>query len=230
MIRIENITHCRSFIVIALIACICLFTFGCTRHAYVDDEGMYNPLNKDFQNSAYPPPSPKTLYTMARVLKSQGKYAEAAFVYQRSLNEYPRFMPAYNDLAELYMRFQQSDDAVHVLQAGIEINPSDDVLINNLGMCSLFAKDYEHALIQFTNAAAIRHDETRYRANMAVALAMLERYDESLAMFRTIMTEEDAQYNMIILHSACGDSELADDTKELPVPSVTENTQQATEG
>jgi Flp pilus assembly protein TadD len=83
------------------------------------------------------------------------------------------------------------------------------VLQNDLGMCRLLQHRYEDALQSFTAAAAGVPPDTRARANMAVALGMLGRFDESLAIYLQILPPADAHYNVAILSEARKDGERA---------------------
>lgn len=147
------------------------------------------------------PPTAKTLYLMADILSAQGKDGEAEQLYNRIVSQYPDFLPAYNDLAALQMRQRRIPEATQTLQSGLKNNPNDPVLLNNMGMCCLIRKDYERALSYFTDAAAVVPENTRYRSNMATALALLGRRDEALSLYRQILPEEEAMENIQILYS-----------------------------
>jgi Flp pilus assembly protein TadD len=97
-----------------------------------------------------------------------------------------------------------AETAVAVLDAGLEVRPDDPVLHNNLGMCHLFQREYEAALEQFIQAAALAPEDARSRANLAVSLAMLGRMDEAYANYQLIVPEEDARSNMLVLSEVTG--------------------------
>ena len=145
------------------------------------------------------PPTAKTLYLMADMLSSQGKDAQAEQLYRRTMTQYPEFLPAYNDLASLLMRQRRIPEAMNVLKAGLKQNANDPVLLNNIGMCWLIRKQYQNALDYFTKASGVAPDNTRYRSNMATALALMDRFEEALALYRQILPENQAQENLRIL-------------------------------
>jgi tetratricopeptide (TPR) repeat protein len=155
------------------------------------------------------PPSPKTLYAMARLLASQGQDDDAEKALVKIIADYPDFLPAYADLAELRVRHRRLDAAVEALSAGLARAPKDAVLLNNLGMCRVLKADYGAALESFSAAAAAVPQDARYRANMAMALGMLGRYQESLALYRQVLPEAQAHHNLSILCEARGDHERA---------------------
>jgi len=146
------------------------------------------------------PPTAKTLYLMADMQSAQGKDGEAEQLYGRIIAQYPDFLPAYNDLAALQMRQRRVPEAMKTLRAGLELRPNDPVLLNNMGMCCLIRKDYQRALSYFTDAAAVKPENTRYRSNMATALALLGRRDEALSLYRQILPEEEAMENLQVLY------------------------------
>ncbi len=148
------------------------------------------------------PPTAKTLYSLARILATQGKDAECEFVLRRCVQDYPKFTPAYNSLAELQMRQGRIHEAVETLCTALKIRPRDPILLNNLGMCRLLRKEYETALAHFTDAAGLVPENGRYRANMATALGLLGRREESLALLEQVLPRDKAEQNVEILRKA----------------------------
>jgi len=151
------------------------------------------------------PPSARTLHSMARVFASQGRDAEAEFVLKKVMTDHPGFMPAYVEMAEIHMRRREVESAIGVLEAGLAVSPGDAVLLNNVGMCWIVKDDYKRALEFFTKAAAADPDNARYRANMAMAVGMLGRYDEALTLYKQILSPADAHYNLGVLCEARDD-------------------------
>lgn len=188
----------RLFLIIISAAVVVMAT-GC---AELDALGQpQGQTNQSLEDPFDPdrPPTAKTLYLMADILSSQGKDDEAEQLYKRIAAEYPDFLPAYNDLAALQMRQRRIPEAMRTLEAGLKLNPQDAVLLNNMGMCCLIRKDYERALSYFTDATAVQPVNTRYRSNMATTLALLDRRDEALSLYRQILPEEEAMENIQIL-------------------------------
>jgi len=151
------------------------------------------------------PPTIRTRYAMARLMAAQGRDDESEAVFKQILAESPSFMPAYCDLAELQMRQQRLDDATRTLRAGLTIEPRNPVLYNNLGLCCMLRGDYQGALEMLTEAAANMPQNTRYRANLALALGMMGRYEEAFALEQQVLPLAAAHQNMAIIHAARGD-------------------------
>ena len=178
-----------------------ILLMGCSNSAQSGDINTFSiqETDPDFEKGANRPPTAKTLFTMADILASQGKDAEAEFVLCRFIREHPSFLPAYNSLAELQMRQRRIQEAIETISSGLLINPKDPVLLNNLGICWIVRRDNQNALEMFTKAAGIVPENARYRANMATVLGLMGRYEESLFLFRQILPEEEAQNNLNVL-------------------------------
>jgi len=155
-----------------------------------------------FDANANLPPTPTTLYALARIYRTQGRDGPCESLLIKIIAEHRRFMPAYCDLAELRLRQRRIDDAYKTLEAGLRISPGDPVLLNDLGMCHLLKSDYDKALDAFTSAAAIVPHDPRHRANMAVALGLLGRDEEALALYEQILAPEEVACNLTTLRRA----------------------------
>ena len=204
MIKTFGVLLVIGFLQISLIM-VATFSSGCSKPITAQQSEMNLPTtqaDQAFQKGADQPPTLRTLYTMATILAAQGRDAQTEAVLLRILREHPDFVPAYNDLAELKMRQRQIDEAIKILSKGLQIDSSDPVLLNNLGMCWMIKRNYEKALQMFTKAAGFSPQNTRYRANMAVALGFQRRDQEALALYRQILPEDQANHNLEIIRAA----------------------------
>lgn len=154
-------------------------------------------------------PTARTLYTLAGVLAGQGKDAEAHFVLARLIQTYPRFVPAYGDLAELHLRHDRPEEAKAALAAGLAVKPDDPMLLNNLGLCHLTEGDYPGALEHFESAAALVPHNARYQANRALALGMMGEYERSLEAYQSVLPPAEAHHNLAVICEALRDHERA---------------------
>jgi Flp pilus assembly protein TadD len=141
----------------------------------------------------------RTVYVMAKLSAAQGKDVEAENLLKQVIRETPTFVPAYCDLAELQLRRRRPDDAKRTLAVALHTVPGNPVLSNNLGMCYLRTGEYELALQSFQTASKARPDEPRYRTNAALATAMLGRYEDALALYKQVLPEADAHYNLGVI-------------------------------
>lgn len=177
-----------------------LCLIGCSEPAGSgpDTDWVQSDSLTDFETQANRPPTVKTLWAMANILATQGKDSQCEFVLKRLIYEHPSFLPAYNSLAELKMRQGQTKVAIKILQNGLKIDAETPVLLNNLGMCWIILQDNEIALEMFTKAAGIMPENCKYRANMAVALGLMGRDEESLSLFKQVLPVDLANQNLAV--------------------------------
>ena len=187
------------FRAVGLIGMLCLA--GCSESANSGPNinSAMNHLEQEFQGQANRPPTSKTLFAMADILETQGRDSECEFVLKRIIQEYPKYIPAYNSLAELQMRQGRTNAAIETIHQAFHIDSENPVLLNNLGVCWIVRGDYEKALALFTKAAGAMPENVKYRANMAVALGLMARYDESLSLFKLVLPEDQANHNLNVL-------------------------------
>jgi len=169
------------------------------------------------------PPTPQTLYSLAKILAAQGKDSQCRAVLAKCIQDHPEFMPAYCDLAELHLRHNRVTDAMGALRSGLAVAPDDPVLRNNLGMCWLLKGRAKQALGHFTAAAGTCPDSVKYRTNMAVALGLLGRQDEASALFTQTMSDKDAKHNLQVVKTARARKALTSSHPDLP-PAATADT------
>ncbi|MGB6970391.1 MAG: tetratricopeptide repeat protein [Methyloceanibacter sp.] len=196
----------RQAALLPILVAALLFPAGCTAYGPSSDFPFTRPRTvADFEQGSNRPPTEHTLYAMARLFSTEGRDAECESVLVRCIQQYPHFMPAYCDLAGLYLNRRRLDESVRVLNAGLRVSPRDPILMNNLGMCMLVGDRYGEALSMFSEAAGIMPEDARYRANMAVALGMMGRYAEALSLYEQIVSSSDAHHNLAILREARND-------------------------
>lgn len=164
---------------------------------------------QNFDSGANPHPTPQMLQSAARLMAAQGREADAYSMLRRLVVEYPDHIPVYADLAEYHLRHNRPGEAERVLQEGLERAPDDAILINDLGMVAMMRGDYVRAVEHFNRAADLAPGETRHRANMATALGLMGRYDESYAMYEQVVPPAYAHYNVSVLADKRGDAERA---------------------
>jgi Flp pilus assembly protein TadD len=200
-----NIHTSRVVITLCSVVFLALFfVCGCTESTSsgTDTDWVMDESELEFQLQSNNPPTAKTLCAMADILATQGRDSECEYVLKRIIQDNPKFLPPYNSLAELHMRQGRTNAAIETLQHALRINPDDTVLLNNLGMCWIVRRDYEKALKMFTKAAGLMPENVKYRANMAVALGLMGRDDESLSLFKHVLPEDEANHNLSVLQKA----------------------------
>ena len=120
----------------------------------------------------------------------------------RIVREHPKYLPAYNEIAGIYVRSDRLDDAIETLSAALKCAPDDGVLHNNLGMCHFLKGESAAALESFTRAAELSPSNPLYRANRAAALAMLGREAEARTDYHSVLDITATKRNLAILAKA----------------------------
>jgi Flp pilus assembly protein TadD len=201
-------------LLVLYLASIAVFSCGCDEsYAKSKKQHDYVLSHKDveFQQGADRQPTTKTLYSMAKIFIHQGRFNDAELLLQKVINQNPKFIPAYHDLAEIKIRNRRTNEAVEVLSHALKENSSDPKTLNNLGMCWMIRRDYEKALQMFTEAAGLEPENTRYRANMAATLGLMGRDEEALALYRQILPDKQANKNLTIIRQARSTVSKSDD-------------------
>lgn len=192
----------RAAALTAMCLALALGLSGCYPSQNQPDYRQARLANQDFDAGADRPASPRTLYAMSRVMAGQGRQDEQAALLRRAIQQQKEFLPAYNDLAQLYLSRHDPKAALATLQKALEVAPNDPVVVNNAGMCHLFMRDYPAALERFNQAARLAPRQGKYRANAALALSMLGRYDEAMELYKQVLPPSKAHYNLGVMHQA----------------------------
>ncbi len=174
---------------------------GCVSHTQKVPMSSAHPSAADdsFAAGAGRPPTAETSYTFARILVAQGRDRDAIFVLNETIRQHPDFLPAYNEIADVYVRADRIDDAVACLTAALKRAPDDGILLNNLGMCRLLQKKYEQALESFARATKAAPSNPIFRANHATALAFVGRDAEAVSEYQTVVERWQAKENLAII-------------------------------
>jgi tetratricopeptide (TPR) repeat protein len=185
---------------------------GCENNKYPSIT-YTNPVEveDDFAKGANRPPTPDTLYRMARMLEAQGKDDQALAALTTAIERYPNYLPAYCGLAELHVRQRRLSDGMTMLEKARALAPEDPVVLNNIGMVFMLQGQYENALDAFAQAAGKAPDNARFKANMALATGMMGRYDEALALYTQVLRPARAHYNLSVIAEARNDMARANE-------------------
>lgn len=185
-------------------------TLGCETQQRISYSAPHDQQDA-FDKGANRPPTPDTLYRLAVLLEAQGKDDQAEAVYLNTLDRFPDYVPAYCGLGAMMVRHGRVDAGMQKLEQAHQLSPTDPVILNDIGMCWMLKSEHDKALDSFTRAAALAPDDTRYRANMALATGMMGRYDEAYALYEQIMRPARAHYNLSVVAEARNDMAKADE-------------------
>ena len=209
--RIPSVFH-ASLVAFALLA---PALASCASAPETRVEGQASTPEATFDSTGDRVPTAKTLQTLAHILANKGNDPQCEVVLLRLVDAHPEFAPGYNELAELYMRQDRSEEAASALEAGTAAVPADSVLWNNLGMVYLIRRELDAARESFMRACAVAPDDARPRANLAVALAMSGRLEEAEAVYLQATTRSRAYHDLAVLCEARGDLDEAKRFRDL---------------
>ncbi len=187
---------------IAALACVILAGCANSNSSLSREQAANRDSDAEFENGANQPPNAKTMYAMAKILINQGRDRDALNMLIRLVQQYPAYLPAYNEMAGIYAHSDRLGDAIRVLNDGLKQSPKSAILQNNLGMCWFLKKDYAKALECFNQAVLALPDDRTYKANQAVALGMLGRDKEAADSYRGVVSPETTQANLEVLRKA----------------------------
>ena len=160
-----------------------------------------------FGSGADRPPTPRTLHMMAKLIHENGRTDQAEYVLLRVLNDSPDYLPAYVELADMYIGVSRFEDARNVLRMAHNVAPEDAVIANNLGVLLPREGSYAEASAAFAAAAAQDPSEARYHANLAVSHAMQGNYDGAFSAWAAVLPPEEVFWNLGVVAEARGDIE-----------------------
>jgi tetratricopeptide (TPR) repeat protein len=133
-------------------------------------------------------------------------YDQARKSFQQAVKGDPHCAEAYRGLARVYQCQGSHDRAVTTYQEGIKAIPQNASLPFELGMLQAGHKDLESALVNLKEATKREPENRTYATSYAYCLARSGRYDESLEIFRPVVGEAQAQYNVArMLHHVKND-------------------------
>jgi Flp pilus assembly protein TadD len=146
---------------------------------------------------------------MAHILAKRGNDPRCEIVLRELIRVHPDFGPAYNELAELYMRADDVQGALAILQEGMAVLPDDVVLINNIGMCHLRLEDKVAAAEAFERACVVDPKDARARGNLALAIGLQGNIHAAEELFIQASKRSIAWQNMVYICDTLGEPESA---------------------
>lgn len=162
-----------------------------------------------FGSGADRPPTPRTLHMMAKLINENGRTDQAEYVLTRVIRDTPQYLPAYVELADMYIGLARFEDARDVLRLAHGVAPNDAVIANNLGVLLLREGSFVEASSAFKAAATQDPEEARYHANLAVSFAMQGAYDQAFSAWAAVLPPEEVFWNLGVVAEARGDAEQA---------------------
>lgn len=121
--------------------------------------------------------------------------------YQQAIKTDPHYLPAYIGLGRLYQELNETDRALATYKNGLAMLPRSAQLWYEQGVCQAQHQQWEPAAESFRNAVTQDPENRAYIKTLAFCLGRAGHYDESLASFRKVGNEAQAQYDLArLLH------------------------------
>ena len=151
-----------------------------------------------------PRPAPKLLpvthFASGQLQEESGALEGAIEQYRQAVALNHDFIAAYERLGLLLDRLGRFDAAEGVWCEAISRAPDLPSLHNNLGFHFLLQRRYAEAATHFENALMVDPRYDRARINLAITLAQVNQTHDALELFRDVLPEAQAQYNLGVVH------------------------------
>jgi predicted O-linked N-acetylglucosamine transferase (SPINDLY family) len=116
-------------------------------------------------------------------LHRQGRFDEAAALYQEALRLQPTHFHALHLLGVVALKTEQPERAVELIGRALGLNPASQAAHNNLGNALSALKRYEAAVESYDQAIALSPAGAEAYNNRGNALRALKRYEAAIASY-----------------------------------------------
>ncbi len=144
------------------------------------DEGLRHSLAA----LAIRPHSEPAQLNLAVALNIKGLKAEAAFAYQRALEEHPRSARTHTFIGEARVAEKRLDEAVSSYRTAIECDPKFGLAWNGLGVIQRGRGAIDDAIVSLKKAAECAPELAEIQFNLGIALMMKGQKEEAVLAFK----------------------------------------------
>lgn len=154
------------------------------------------------------PKSPLPPAALGDTLRHLGKYDEAEKVYHDELAKHPYSGLALQGYGILLIEKGQPDAAIALLTPAVDEDQADHRVFNVLGIAYDALGDHTEAQNQYLAGLAKAPGNRSLSNNMALSLALQERYDAAIDQLKGLMTGTDADkpllHNLALVYGLAG--------------------------
>ncbi len=150
-----------------------------------------------------------TYAAVARLYEQSGRLSEAADSYQKALDDNRNNLAALLGLARVKSRLDKHKEALALYRRALKTHPDNASVYNNMGAYYGSRGMFEQAVKALEQAARLQPRQANYRANIAVVLVHLQRYDEAYSHLRAVHGEAASYYNIGFLLKGEGELQAA---------------------
>lgn len=166
-----------------------------------DDREQYNVAYDYFRNASRVFPDSSDAYAnQAYALLNAGRQQEAASALEQAMDAGDDSEDTYVYLGDLYRAQERHDDAIALLQEGLEKYPTNEQLWSILLNEYVATGQLDQAMDRYAQLVEQAPDNKLYRFNYGTLLLNAERYDEAVDQLRRAVELDteypNAQYNL----------------------------------
>jgi len=154
------------------------------------------------------PDSPLPPAALADTLRHLGRYREAEEIYHQELAKHPHSGLALQGYGILLIEQGQPDAAVTLLVPAVDDDTADHRVFNVLGIAYDALGDHTEAQNQYLAGLSMVPGNRSLSNNMALSLALQERYEAGIAQVESLMTGTEADkplmHNLALIYGLAG--------------------------
>ena len=132
-------------------------------------------------------------------LLKQQTHDSARKAYQQAIRVDPKLLTGYLGLAHLYIKLEDYDHALATYQKALQVAPANPLLWYEQGMCYCRKKEFPNGAQALRKAVELDPENRQYADFLGYTLAIMGRYDESLACFAKVHPAAKARYRLALI-------------------------------
>jgi tetratricopeptide (TPR) repeat protein len=130
---------------------------------------------------------PDAYYKLGKEFKEINNYERAITCYLRSLDNSPHILPAYDDLAEIYIKQDHWEKAIDIYHRLLEQDDQQAIAHYNIGQLWWQQEKYPEALEAYLKAALIEPKLAQSYHDLAVTLVTKNQLNELIKFCRSLL-------------------------------------------
>lgn len=175
----------------------------------MNEKGDINGAAEMYQRAGRADPgSPLPAAALGDSLRRLGRYREAEEVYHQALSKHPYSSLALQGYGILLIEQDQPDAAITLLVPIVDEDAADHRIFNVLGIAYDALGDHTEAQNQYLSGLNMAPGNRSLSNNMALSLALQERYEAGVAQIRSLMTgtkaDKPLMHNLALIYGLAG--------------------------
>ncbi len=159
--------------------------------------------------------NPEPLVALGDTLLDMGRPDDAIVNYNAALKLSPKYPTALRGLAKGYLKTGRPDLAASPLAIAYTETPDDPKLLMLIGVADDFIGQHGHAQNRYRQGLRITPGDPSLLANLALSLALSEKFDEAIDMLRVVALAPNAtpheRQTLALIYGLKGDQKAARD-------------------